>query len=71
MEIIREALKVAAIIFSDMEEEEKRKLLLDIAMDLWDVIDPLPNVELDDQIIEIVMRYLIDWIVDTVEAVKN
>ena len=62
--IIIESLKAAAVLFSDLEENEKRKRLLEMAMDLWENIDPTPDLDLDDEIVEIIMAHVIDWIVE-------
>ena len=39
--------------------ENKEEKILELALDLYDVIDPFPNINLDDEMVEIITRWML------------
>ncbi len=71
IQALRKALEIAAALFGDMEEDQKKKKLVEIGMDIWDYIDPTPDIELDDEIVRIILEHLADMAIEAVESLKN
>ncbi len=71
IQALRKALEIAAALFGDMEEDQKKKKLVEIGMDIWDYIDPTPDIELDDEIVRIILEHLADIAIEAVESLKN
>ena len=58
---LKEALRAVVEFLED--PQEKREDLVELAMDLWDAVDPLPGLDLDDAVVETIAEYIVDWII--------
>ena len=63
METLKKALELALMFLDPEELEEKKDEVLELAMELWDTVDPLPDLELDDEVLEAVISWLIDFMI--------
>jgi hypothetical protein len=58
-DVLRKVVAVACVLLSERDEKEKKKLIKKLIMDLWDKVDPTPEFDLDDKVVEVI----IDWFV--------
>ncbi len=50
--------------------EWKKEKVMELAMQLWEQLDPTPELDLDDSIVEAILEWLIDTIADAIEEQK-
>ena len=65
---IYHALEIACKIAKQKEPDQTKENLIELGMELWNLVDPTPALELDDKIV----KALISWIVDRIwEETQN
>ena len=65
---IRQALQIACEIAKAKDDEKAREKLVELGMKLWDMIDPTPDIQLDDKIVEAIIRWAVDWMLEEMKA---
>ncbi len=66
---LKEALRAVVEFLED--PQEKREDLVELAMDLWDAVDPLPGLDLDDAVVETIAEYIVDWMIQNYSEESN
>ena len=69
--VLRNAVQIACELLEDLSEEERRQRVKELAMEIWEELDPTPNLDLDDWIVETIIEHLIDWMEDMRSSTKN
>ena len=62
MELIRKAVELAMMLLTPDEIEQNRDEIVELAMDVWEYIDPTPDLDVDDRIVEAVIEWLVDFL---------
>ena len=62
--VLKNAVQITCELLEDASEEERRKRVKELAMEIWEELDPTPNLEMDDWIVETIVEHLIDWMED-------
>ncbi len=70
---IRNAIKAACRFVEEPGNGEKKKeRVKDFLIKIWEEIDPTPNLNIDDWIVEKMMDWMIDWTVEDMnESIEN
>gem|GEM_PF-5273806 len=70
---IRNAIKAACRFVEEPRNGEKKKeRVKDFLIKIWEEIDPTPNLNIDDWIVEKMMDWMIDWTVEDMnESIEN
>ncbi len=58
---LKEMLKIAVAFLED--PDGRREDLVELVMDLWEIVDPTPNLDLDDEVVETLAEWMVDWII--------
>ena len=69
--VLKSAVQIACELLEDASEEERRKRVKELAMEIWEELDPTPNLDLDDWIVETIVEHLIDWMEDMRSSTKD
>ena len=68
---LRNAVYLACELLEDADEDVKRQKVKELALEIWEEIDPTPNLDLDDWIVETIIEHLIEWVEDTRSSTKD
>lgn len=62
--VIKEVAKMGCALLEGEDEERKKERVVNLVMDLWEEIDPTPNLDIDDWIVRMTVERLVGWIVE-------
>jgi predicted nucleotide-binding protein (sugar kinase/HSP70/actin superfamily) len=63
-QILRKVVEISCALAESEDVEEKKEKVKTLALEIWERIDPTPDIELDDWVVEAIIDHLIDWVVD-------
>ena len=65
LQTLRKALEIACTLVEEPGNgEKKKKRVKDLAIQIWEEIDPTPELELDDWLVDMIIDWAIDWVVE-------
>ena len=59
VEKLKTIFEILCALVEVLEIEKKEERILELALNLYDVIDPFPSLDLDDAVVEAIMRWLL------------